>query len=166
MIKRLIWTIWTTMSSVLKKADKLNLSLSLVFHQEEFQLPVSSQCWEMIENANISSCLLTPAYQGLKTIFAPLNTSIPPTDGATCIFSWRRGPVPIWPLIVLGSIYLWMIYHSLWNELTNMRLEQNGCHFADNIFRCIFLKENVWISVEISLKFVPRGPINNIPALV
>ena len=29
MIKRLIWTIWTLMSSVLKKADKLNLSLSL-----------------------------------------------------------------------------------------------------------------------------------------
>ena len=28
-IKRLIWTIWTPMSSVLKKADKLNLSLSL-----------------------------------------------------------------------------------------------------------------------------------------
>ena len=30
MIKRLIWTIWTPMSSVLKKADKLNLSLSLM----------------------------------------------------------------------------------------------------------------------------------------
>ena len=30
MIKRLIWTIWTPMSSVLKKADKLNLSLSLI----------------------------------------------------------------------------------------------------------------------------------------
>ena len=28
MIKRLIWTIWTPMSFVLKKADKLNLSLS------------------------------------------------------------------------------------------------------------------------------------------
>ena len=28
MIKRFIWTIWTPMSSVLKKADKLNLSLS------------------------------------------------------------------------------------------------------------------------------------------
>ena len=28
MIKWLIWTIWTPMSSVLKKADKLNLSLS------------------------------------------------------------------------------------------------------------------------------------------
>ena len=26
--------------------------------------------------------------------------------------------------------------------------------------------ENVWISIEISLKNVPEGPINNIPALV
>ena len=29
MITRLIWTIWTPVSSVPKKADKLNLSLSL-----------------------------------------------------------------------------------------------------------------------------------------
>ena len=29
-----------------------------------------------------------------------------------------------------------------------------------------FLVENVWISIEISLNFVPTGPTNNIPALV
>ena len=34
------------------------------------------------------------------------------------------------------------------------------------IFRCIFLNENVWILIKISTKFVPKGPINNIPALV
>ena len=33
-------------------------------------------------------------------------------------------------------------------------------------FRCVFLTENIWISIKISLKFVPKGPINNIPALV
>ena len=31
---------------------------------------------------------------------------------------------------------------------------------------CIFLNENVWISVEISLKFATDDPINNMPALV
>ena len=36
---------------------------------------------------------------------------------------------------------------------------------TDNLKR-IFLNENVWISISISLQFVPRGPINNIPALV
>ena len=34
------------------------------------------------------------------------------------------------------------------------------------MFSYIFLKENVWISIKISLKFVPKGPIDNIPALI
>ena len=38
--------------------------------------------------------------------------------------------------------------------------------FADDIFKCIFSNENVLISIKISLKFVPKGQINNIPALV
>ena len=33
------------------------------------------------------------------------------------------------------------------------------------IFQCIFLNENLWISIKISLKFVPKGLINTIPAL-
>ena len=33
-------------------------------------------------------------------------------------------------------------------------------------FYCFFLKENVWNPIKISLKFVPKGSINNIPALV
>ena len=40
------------------------------------------------------------------------------------------------------------------------------CCFADDIFKHIFLNENARISIKISLKFVPKGPINNIPALV
>ena len=50
--------------------------------------------------------------------------------------------------------------------LNTLRLRQYGRHFADDILKYIFLKENVWISIKISLKFVPKGPINNIPALV
>ena len=44
--------------------------------------------------------------------------------------------------------------------------ETNSRHFADDsdTFKSIFLNENVRISIKISLKFVPRGPINNIPA--
>ena len=34
------------------------------------------------------------------------------------------------------------------------------------IFKCIFLNENILISIKISLKLVPKGRINNIPALV
>ena len=47
-----------------------------------------------------------------------------------------------------------------------LRPRQNGRHFADDIFKYIFLNENVWIPIKISLKFVPKGRINNIPALV
>ena len=34
------------------------------------------------------------------------------------------------------------------------------------MFKCIFFNENVWIPIKISLKFVLKGLINNIPALV
>ena len=54
--------------------------------------------------------------------------------------------------------------HSRW--LNTLRPRQNARHFADDIFKCFFLNDSVWIPIEISLKFVPRGPINNIPALV
>ena len=43
------------------------------------------------------------------------------------------------------------------------RPRPNGRHFAD-IFKCIFLNESVWIPIKISKKFVPEGPINNIPS--
>ena len=44
-----------------------------------------------------------------------------------------------------------------------LRLRQNGHHFPDNTFKWIFVNEKVWISIKISLKYIPSGPINNIP---
>ena len=41
--------------------------------------------------------------------------------------------------------------------------EQNGCHFPDDIFKCIFM---FCVSIQISRKFLPSGPINNKSALV
>ena len=43
---------------------------------------------------------------------------------------------------------------------------QNGGHFAEDIFKCIFVNENVWILIKFSLNIVPDGQINNISALV
>ena len=51
-------------------------------------------------------------------------------------------------------------------SFNTLRLRQNGRHFADDTLKYILLNENVWIPIEISLKFVPKGPIDNIPALV
>ena len=50
-------------------------------------------------------------------------------------------------------------------QFNTLRPRQNGRHFADDMFKCIFVNENVWIPIEISLKFVPEGSINNNPAL-
>ena len=50
--------------------------------------------------------------------------------------------------------------------LNTLRPRQNDCLFTDDTFKRIFLNENIRISNKISLKFVPNGLINNIPALV
>ena len=54
-------------------------------------------------------------------------------------------------------------YPCVFNTL---RPRQNDRHFADDVFKCIFFNGNLWIAIKISLKFVPKGPINNVPALV
>ena len=50
--------------------------------------------------------------------------------------------------------------------VNTLRPGQHGRHVADDIFKCIFMNENVWILIKISQTFVPKGPINYIPALV
>ena len=57
----------------------------------------------------------------------------------------------------LITIHYWMLSH--WGR-------DKMAAFSQTTFTCIFLNENDWISLKISLKFVPKGPINNIPALV
>ena len=39
----------------------------------------------------------------------------------------------------------------------SLRWRQNGHHFADNIFTCIFFNENVWIKIKVSWNFVVKG---------
>ena len=50
-------------------------------------------------------------------------------------------------------------------DIKTLSPRQNGRHFADDTCKRIFLNENVRISIKISLKFVPKSPIDNIPAL-
>ena len=42
-----------------------------------------------------------------------------------------------------------------------LKPEQNYRHFADDIRKCIVLRENVRILIQILLTFVPKGPIGN-----
>ena len=45
--------------------------------------------------------------------------------------------------------------------VNTLRPHLDGRHFADNIFKWIFAKKYVCILIEISLKIVPNGPIDN-----
>ena len=72
----------------------------------------------------------------------------------------------MFPLKNLARKGLSYMYFTRVDRLNTLRPRQNGRHFPDDIFKCIFFNENVLISIKISLKFVPKGQINNIPALV
>ena len=77
-------------------------------------------------------------------------------------------PGHLWFLIIIYSgrlAFMDFLYIPHRQSLNTLRPRQVGCQFLD-IFKCIFMNENIWILIEISLKFVPKGPINNIPTLV
>ena len=70
-----------------------------------------------------------------------------------------------WDYPILHVFHGCMFMYAI-STLNTLRPRQNGRRFADDTFKRIFLNENVRISIKISLKFVPMGPIDNIPALV
>ena len=58
-------------------------------------------------------------------------------------------------------------YSLVVNHVFNSSLPgQNGRHFADGTFKRIFMNEKLFMSIRLSLKFVPKGPIDNKAALV
>ena len=59
-----------------------------------------------------------------------------------------------------------MSYYKILQSLNTLRPRQNGCKFTEDTFKRIYLNEDVRIFIKIPLKFVAKGPINNIPALV
>ena len=81
-----------------------------------------------------------------------------------CVWYMNKNQIDV----LFNSNPCWLTFQIItWSWCLNtLRPRQDGRHFPDNIFKCIFLNENVWISIKSSLKFVPKGPINNIPALV
>ena len=62
-------------------------------------------------------------------------------------------------------LVVWLPFRPI-GDINTLTPRHNGRHFADDIFKCIFLNENDWIPIKIPLKFVPKGSINCILALV
>ena len=65
---------------------------------------------------------------------------------------------------VFMVVLLWATSEVVTSFINKLRPRQNDHHFPDDIFKHIFLNENAWILIKISLKYVPKGPINNITA--
>ena len=83
---------------------------------------------------------------------------------------WYKQINWIYKLPRIWDYYCSLSLNSLVTELQDLvntlKPRQHVRHFADETFKRIFLNENVGISIKISLKFVYKGPFNNIPVLV
>ena len=130
-----------------------NLTIAPVPAKQPWWIWINTSC-EFIMN----DCITTTKQNTTKpcayflgyTVYVSVNWIIIGSDNGL-LSVWRQ--VITWTNVEYLSI----------NTLT---LRQNGRRFPDDTFKCIFLNENARISIKISLKFVPKGPINNIPALV
>ena len=102
----------------------------------------------------------------------------------TCL-SCRQPGIPNWrgidwlgpiSIAIRALVHIFVILDSTGCNYSSMSLLQSqfslrgltqwGRDQMDAIFKRIFVNENLWIPIKISLKFVPKGSINNIPALV
>ena len=84
-----------------------------------------------------------------------------------CSYSMFRMSLP--SVLCIG--FSWNVvtarpFTCMLQQLNTFRPRQNGRNFPDDIYKCIFMNENVRVSLKISLKFVPMSQINNIPSLV
>ena len=69
-------------------------------------------------------------------------------------------------LVVIDSDRLWDRFARTQVGYWLISPGQNGRHFADDIFRYIFVNEKFCSLIKTSPKFVPQGPFENNPALV
>ena len=111
-------------------------------------------------------CRMSPSY-----IHRPrMNTADDTNDLFMKYKVWKNWTVAVVPQTWI-PYEIWGNINKLykWEDVSRfntLRPRQNGRHFADDVFKCIFMNGNLLISIKISLEFVPKGPINNIPALV
>ena len=79
----------------------------------------------------------------------------------------RRTSVHVLPCVeVSATTTTQTLYTRLWGVNLLISPGQYGLNFTDYVFKCIFINKKFRILIRISLKFVPRGPIDNKSALV
>ena len=94
-------------------------------------------------------------------------------NGLSYLKNWKWLPHDVkhhhnWGVILADIITKVKFYYDTLSTLhlksiKTLKLIQFGHHFPNE---CISLNENVWISINILLKFVSKGPVNKMPTLV
>ena len=87
-----------------------------------------------------------------------LMTAICDTTHGTTNSQWVKFNDSHWHHIKLSWIWFCFLQH--------IGAETKWLPFCWQYFETIFLNENVRILIKVSLKFVPKGPFNNIPSSV
>ena len=67
-------------------------------------------------------------------------------------YCWCRLPVAIHKWCLRQWIYCHLRAGQGRDPFNTLRNKQNGFHFADNIFKWTFLKENIYILIEVSIR--------------
>ena len=165
---------------------RINRSYGIL--KKGFQPHMPSHCGKMKDNANIFVGILriNSAYKGL---IAGLCCMVMKSLFGLMKWLWVMGiklnpeSLPVLKVILRmrsvnnsdnsgGKMETHPWPHGLgatgvWDwDVNSLRPKKNGRRFTDDIFKRIFLTENVRISIKVSLKFIPKCPINNNPALV
>ena len=140
--------------------------------------------WSSMGLTTIKTRLLPWLYLlPIAWLFYPLkrdwNLWLTSPDGNRTGFGWWQASISALGVVIRlrRNCHIWLplvspnINEIQWYKLTSvwfntLRPRQNGRRFADDTFKRIFLNEKVRISIKISLRFVHKGQINNIPALV
>ena len=64
------------------------------------------------------------------------------------------------PVYTRHICHMWLlILPAGYESVSKLRPRQNGCHFPYKILKCIYLNENVWVSIKISLMIINRAVI-------
>ena len=115
--------------------------------------------WLLVEDQISSQTYLRGAYHSTRAVCYHPCVSVPSADligDNQANFSLELNRRVSFSMLLYQTIYV----------INTLRPRQNGPHYTDDIFKSIFLNEYVWIPIKISLRIVPKGPINNIPALI
>ena len=129
--------------------------------------------WRQASTSPVTSRAVSPtafSFQWMRKAVPCVTSSYTPLISVGINFLSR--PLSLRPLIPNKahpfSLKNIRIMQQWWppSLVNTFRPRQNGRRFPDDIFKCIFLNENIWILIKISLKFVPKWPINSIPTLV